>query len=213
MATKKYLVFAVDDESEILQSYEDLLSEDYSVKTFQNPQSFLQYFDDDKAPLPDVVVTDLNLPAMTGLDMVQRLQKKGVEFPFILLSGYLSKEIVIQAVDIGVFRLLEKPVEAETLLSTIDQLILERQVIGVRQEIRDLTAQLRELYTGIRLIMEQYIPEDVMKRMIVENPDGENKKPMSFDQLLENLESRLEVLLQNEKLLTQMKVNHFRVEK
>ena len=213
MNKARHRIFAIDDESEILENYQDLLGDAYELTTFQDPTSFLRYFDDSNAPRPSLIITDLNLPAMTGLEMITKLQKKGENYPFILLSGYLNKDNVIQAVDAGVFRLLEKPVESKILYSAIDQLILEHEIVGIRSEIRSLTAQLRELYTGIRLVMEQYIPDEVMKRMIVEAPNGIIKKQMGFDDLLENLEGRLETLLNNEKLLTEMKVNQFRAEK
>ena len=213
MPTKKYRIFAIDDESDILELFKDLLSEDYELSTFLDPQSFLRYFDKVDAVHPDLVITDLNLPAMSGIEMIKQIQKRGGKFPFILLSGFLNKDNVIQAVDLGVFRMLEKPVDSDILLATIDQLILENQIISVRKEIRQITSQLRELYTGIRLIMEQYIPEGVMKKMIVEAPDGVVKTQMSFDQLLESLESRLETLLQSENILTDIKVNQFKTEK
>lgn len=209
---KDYKIAVVDDEQDILDNYVDLLSAEYEVHSFNNPQDFIKALDENKIPSPDLLVTDLKMPALTGLEMVKQAQKKGFHFPFILLSGYLDKDAAIEAMDAGAFRLLEKPTDSDVLLATVDQLLLEHQIINVRKEIRSLTEQLRELYSGIRMIMQQYIPEDVLNRLIVEAPDGTVKKKMSFEDVLEQLEHRLEKLLKSEKVLTEMKANPFKSE-
>lgn len=208
----KQLILVIDDEAEILEFYRDLLVDNYRVLTFEGPTEFIKYFDDDNAERPKLVVTDYNLPSMHGLEMIKRIQKRGISFPFILISGYLNKENILQAVDIGVFRLIEKPVDAEVLLSAIEQLLLESDIVTTRNEIRDITSQLRELYTGIRLIMDQYIPIEVLNRLIVEDMYGSKNKQMSFNDLLEKLETRLELLLDNEKLYSEIKSNKFKSE-
>jgi YesN/AraC family two-component response regulator len=145
-------------------------------------------------------------------------QRSGHYFPFILLSGFLDKDVVIQAVDVGVFRLLEKPTEYTLLLHTIDQLMIEHDVYKVRKEIRSLSSQLRELYTGIRLALLQHIPAETLNRIIrPANAKQDNSgktmgivKDESFEELLERLETRLEKLIASEKILDEMRVNKLR---
>jgi FixJ family two-component response regulator len=171
------------------------------------------YFNTPDARMPQVVVSDYNMPGLNGIEMVKTLKNKGISFPFILLSGHLNKDNVILAVEAGAYRLLEKPIKIDLLLAVVDQLLIEHDIVNVRRDIRSLMTQLRELYTGIRLIMDQYIPEDVQNKMVVDAPGGVIKKKMSFDDLLSDLESRLDMLLTSEKLLTEMKSNSNRPEK
>jgi FixJ family two-component response regulator len=204
----KPLIIVVDDEEDILENYKDLLLENYRVQSYQDPRAFLSEMDKSDFQAPDLVVTDLKMPSIDGLEMIRRAQKKGHYFPFILLSGFLNKKSAIEAVETGVYRLLEKPVEFATLTATIEQLLLEHEVRKVRTEIRAITSQLRELYSGIRLALSQYLPEDLIDRTIVEaTPDGSIKTQMSFDQLLENLESRLD----SEKILNELRYNKMRL--
>jgi len=206
---RRYKISVIDDESDILEHYVGLLENEFDVQAFQDPRKFLNSLDDPQK-MPDLVITDFKMPQMDGIEMIKRCNKRNHFFPFIILSGHLDKETVMKAVDIGVFRLLEKPTDYDILRSCIDQLLVEHDIVSVRMEIRNLIAQLRELYTGIRLIMDQHIPPDIMKRMIVDAPRGKVKAKMGFDELLGSLESRLEQLLANEKVLEEIKSSKLR---
>ncbi|MFN7454319.1 MAG: response regulator [Pseudobdellovibrionaceae bacterium] len=200
----KAKLIIVDDEKDILDNFNDLLSDDYEVQTFSHPREFLKHIETSQS-LPHLLLTDLKMPNMDGISMVKEAQKLGFEAPFIVLSGHLDKSAALQAVQQGVFRILEKPCEHELLLKTIEETILEGEVHRVRREIRQLTSQLRELYTGIRFTLLQYIPEDVIDRLVVDAPNGKVKEKMSFEKLLERLESRLDQLLKSEQVLEQLR--------
>lgn len=213
MESKAHIV-VVDDETEILELYKSILGDLYTVSSFTSPVDFLKALADGSLSDIGLVITDLNMPQMNGLAMVREAQSHNSFFPFILLSGYLDKQAVMDAVDVGVFRLLEKPTEFEVLLAAIDQLLMEHEVFKVRKEIRVLTSQLRELYSMVRLVLMQHIPEDVIDRLVVDATpaegaaDGSSK--MSFDTLLEKLESRLDTLLASEKMIIELKTNRFK---
>lgn len=214
---KNYLV-VVDDEADIVDLYKSILSIQYDVEGYSNPKAFLKALDQDVSKVPDLLISDYNMPEMNGLQMIQEAQRSGHYFPFILLSGFLDKDVVIQAVDVGVFRLLEKPTEYTLLLHTIDQLMIEHDVYKVRKEIRSLSSQLRELYTGIRLALLQHIPAETLNRIIrpataKQDPSIKTTgivKDESFEELLERLETRLEKLIASEKILDEMRVNKLR---
>ncbi len=210
MEKQSPLIIVIDDEADILENYRSLLSDSYRVLCHQSPKAFLKSMDETNFEPPGLVITDLKMPGMSGLEMVREAQKKNVSFPFILLSGYLDKQSAIEAVDVGAFRLLEKPTEYDVLSAAIDQLLLEHEIHQVRDEIRKLTAQLRELYSSIRLVLNQYIPEDVVNRLVVDAPNGTVTQKMSFEDLLEALESRLEILLKSEGVLSELRQNKLR---
>ncbi len=207
---KKPFLVVIDDEEDILENYRGLLVDDFTVQPFQDPELFLKSLEDPQVPSPDLVITDLKMPSMDGLEMIRRAQKLGHYFPFILLSGFLSKNSAIEAVETGVYRILEKPTEFGVLSATIDQLLIEHDVKQVRDQIRKLTSQLRELYTSVRLAVTQYIPPDIAERMVVDAPNGSVKKKMGFDDLMSQLEAKLDTLLASEKTLNEMRVNKMR---
>ena len=132
-----------------------------------------------------------------------------MDFPSILLSGNLDKDSVIQAVNIGVFKVFEKPIRTDVLMGAIDQLLIEHEINKARDEIRHLTKQLREVYTNFRLITEAHLPEDIvenLKGMI----DGGGTEAQSFDDLMDKLEKRLEILLNTEAALQELRHNKVR---
>jgi DNA-binding NtrC family response regulator len=204
-------IVVVDDETEILELYKSVLGDTYRVSSFNSPVEFLKALTNNEIKDVSLVITDLKMPQMDGLDMIRQAQAKNYFFPFIMLSGYLDKQAVIDAVDVGVFKLLEKPTEFEVLLSTIDQLLMEHEIYKVRKEIRTLTSQLREMYSMVRLVLLQYIPEDVIDKIVLDgDPGGDPKAKMSFESLLEKLEGRLDTLLASEKMILELKSNRFK---
>ena len=207
MPESQGFVAVVDDEPDLLEIYREHLSERCEVKGFESPQSFLSYLENESSTkgIPQLLISDYKMPGMNGLTMIQQTQKMGFDFPFIMLSGFLTKEVVMGAVGAGVFQVLEKPVEAEVLIHAVEELLMEHEIVINRKEIRELTAQLRELYAGIRLIMDQYIPEEIQARMIVETEGQNVKKKMRFEELLLNLESRLDQLIVKEQVYLQVK--------
>ncbi len=210
MDSKPHVV-VVDDEADIIELYTNILSDSYRVSAFSSPKNFLDELT--KGTITDVslVLTDLKMPEMSGLEMIRKAQSANFHFPFILLSGYLDRKAMIEAVDAGVFRLLEKPTEFDVLLATIDQLLMEHEIYQVRKEIRVLTSQLREIYSMIRVVLLQHIPEELIDRLLVDaDPGGNVKAKISFEDLMERLESRLDSLLASEKMITELKTNRFK---
>ncbi len=204
---QKPSLFVIDDELDILENYQTLFEESYNVVTYDNPAKFLQ---DMKAPgfqAPDALITDLTMPGMNGLEMIKRSHAHGVYFPFILLTGNLDKDAAVIAINEGVFKILEKPTDFQILNAAIDQIIIEHEIYLIRTEIRQITKQLRELYGGLRMSLVQYIPEDVIDQMIVDAPAGHVQQKMSFEDLLEVLEVRLDRLLKSETFLNEMQQN------
>jgi DNA-binding NtrC family response regulator len=123
----KPIVAVVDDESEILELYEAYLGGRFDVRIFDSPIKFLEALENDKTLVLGTVITDLNMPKMDGVQMVAKARAMGFNFPFIILSGHLSKEKVAEAQCLGVFRLLEKPIEFDALEGIVAKWITDNQ--------------------------------------------------------------------------------------
>ncbi len=208
----RHLIAVVDDEIELLETFRALLEEQYEVESFSAPTAFLAALPDLRARNCRLLITDYRMPGMNALEMVRKAHAEIPELPFIILSGFLDKKTVLEAVKMGVFRLLEKPSNHRELLATVDQLLAESELEAVRSEIRLLTSQLRELYSSIRLVLTQYIPDEVMDRLVIDAPNGTVKQKMSFEDLLEKLEHRLDYLLKFEKMINDLKIQKKTVE-
>jgi CheY-like chemotaxis protein len=69
---------------------------------------------------PDLIVTDINMPRMDGIEMIRRI--RGSEFirgtPIIVMSAY-GKRVIDEAIDAGADGFVEKPIDLETFLETV----------------------------------------------------------------------------------------------
>lgn len=125
MHHQKKTVIVIDDEVDLTELFSNLLEDTYKVITFNKPKDFIDYLSGYKDVPFDALITDFNMPQMTGLEMIQCCLEKGYHFPFILFSAFLEKEIINQAGKIGAFRLVEKPAKKETLEKVIQEIIVE----------------------------------------------------------------------------------------
>ncbi len=197
---KKKTIILIDDEKDITEIYSEYLSDQFEVIDFNSPKDFLEYLDFQKEIQFDMVVSDYNMPQMNGLAMIKKAYEMGHRFPFILFSGNLDVAATIKAVELGTYRLVEKSCGPEQVLQVIKEVLLEGEYHKIRRDIRLLTDQMREYYSSLRLIMNQYIPPEKMKELCIEMSDGA-PKTVSAEDLLSNLEQRLDQLMSREESL------------
>ncbi|QHT63088.1 response regulator [Paenibacillus lycopersici] len=92
-----------------------------------------------KAEKPDIVITDIRMPAMDGTELMEEARRSGIAAKIILISGFGDFEYAQKAVKLGAFDYILKPIEEETLLGIVDRCAAE-----IREE-RMLSAKLETL--------------------------------------------------------------------
>jgi two-component system, probable response regulator PhcQ len=110
----KHKIMLVDDEVNVLNSLtRSLRKEGYELVTFDDPIKALAYLENETV---DIVVSDHQMPSITGLEFLIRIKKKYPEIIRILLTGYADMEVAIRAVNEGkLYRFLTKPWDDEDL--------------------------------------------------------------------------------------------------
>ncbi len=109
----------VDDEAGMLSLLSELLvSEGYQVTTCQSAGSAWNLLKNQNLRY-DLVLSDLNMPQMSGLDLLKKVNEMGVKIPFILMTAFGSKETSNAAFQNGAFGYVVKPFS----LSELNQLI------------------------------------------------------------------------------------------
>jgi DNA-binding response OmpR family regulator len=73
--------------------------------------------------MPGLVMTDFQLPGMDGIGMVRSLKNAGHRVPFILISGFLTDDVVSEAREVGIAVVLRKPLELTMLLESVRSLL------------------------------------------------------------------------------------------
>jgi DNA-binding NtrC family response regulator len=116
MATR---IFVVDDEPKMGTLFQNVLERDgYEVTAFVHPASLVEAVDDG-ADAPDVVLTDMTMPGMTGIELMNVLHKRGFEGPVIIMAAQASVQTAVRAMRQGAFHYLEKPINLEAMRSLL----------------------------------------------------------------------------------------------
>ncbi|ENI9760694.1 response regulator transcription factor [Campylobacter jejuni] len=121
---KELIILVVEDEVKTRESMINILSERFSkVIGAQNGDEGLKKF---KKFKPDLVITDIAMPIMDGLDMAREIKEISDDVPIVVLSVYSEKERLLRSIDIGIDKYLIKPVDIEELFKVLDYLIGEK---------------------------------------------------------------------------------------
>ena len=116
MKNAKLLV--IDDEANILFTIKETLgSSDLEVITASSGREGIARFRDQ---MPHVVLVDVRLPDMTGLDVFRRIQQIDSKVPVIIMTAYSRTENAIEAIRLGAFEYLLKPIELKRLRQLIE---------------------------------------------------------------------------------------------
>ena len=111
-------ILVVDDEESLRNTFHFFLSREgydpvLTTATFDEALSILQ------ERSVDLIVSDIVLESSSGIDLLKHTRKMGIDCPFIIITGYPEVKTAAEAVRLGAFDYLSKPVDKETLLKAI----------------------------------------------------------------------------------------------
>lgn len=98
-----------------------------------------------KTQHPDVVITDVRMPEMDGLEMIGALAASGIQPRYIIISAYSEFEYAKKAMSFGVSDYLLKPVSVAELTQALKKLELQLEASSVQEEVNSLDAAIRKL--------------------------------------------------------------------
>ena len=131
-------ILIIDDESAILDTLRILLrNEGFEVFTAQGGKAGL---DQMKQSQPDIVLTDVRMPSVTGIDILTAVRQQEPETPVILMTAQASLQSAIQAVNEGAFYYIQKPFSNDDLVAicrrAAEHRLLRTENKQLKQEIR-----------------------------------------------------------------------------
>ena len=110
-------IYIVDDESSICSTIADILKDEgYQTVVFMDAESLWQRLDTME---PSLVLLDIWLPSMDGMQILKRLHERSPELPVIMMSGHAGIEAAVAAIKAGAYDFLEKPLHLEVLLDKV----------------------------------------------------------------------------------------------
>jgi UDP-3-O-[3-hydroxymyristoyl] N-acetylglucosamine deacetylase len=114
----------VDDQPHICSTVSGILADEgYDTVAFQDAESFWQSLDTQK---PSLVLLDIWLPGVDGLELLKRLHERFPRLPIIMMSGHAGIDTAVTAIKAGAYDFMEKPLHLEALLEKVESAIHQR---------------------------------------------------------------------------------------
>ena len=161
--TKKnesFRILIVDDNREIRTILEEYLREEgYAAEGAGDGNEALAKHGE--SPF-DLIITDLNMPGMTGMELIKAISKEESTTEFIIITGYASLDSAIEAVKAGAFDYIVKPFRIEELRVVIKN---ARDKIMLKKANKQLFNKLRSFYFEISRYRKWLDDEDIAQFM------------------------------------------------
>ncbi|MBI1920802.1 MAG: sigma-54-dependent Fis family transcriptional regulator [Geobacter sp.] len=134
MAEKKRIML-IDNEEGICRMVEAvLLDSGYAVKSYTRSFEAVEEF---KAGEWDLVISDVKMPGVDGLEVLRQVKAKDPQIPVIMITAYATVDMSIQALRRGAYDMLTKPFEPEELLYRVKNALLHTKLLEENRELRE----------------------------------------------------------------------------
>ncbi len=134
-------ILVVDDEMGPRESLRMLLKPNYEIKTADSARGALDQLPEFR---PDLVILDIKMPEMDGLEVLRRIKRLDASIEVVMITAYASLETVKLALSHGAFEYLIKPFSRQDLEDVVRRAVLRRQAaLGTRGQVTRLGEEMR----------------------------------------------------------------------
>ena len=121
----KQRILVIDDEAIVRVSCDRVLGpEGYHVELTSRGDEALRRLDAERF---DLVLTDLKMPDMDGLEVLKKIKEKWPHIPVIIITGYGTISTAVQAIKLGAYEYIEKPFNPEDILSAVKRSLEDKK--------------------------------------------------------------------------------------
>ncbi|KAB2952115.1 EAL domain-containing protein [Heliorestis acidaminivorans] len=196
---RKLTILLVEDDENIRIQMERILKRFFhQVFLAQDGEEGLEIFRS-KSKEIDIVITDIAMPNMNGLDMVQAMEEYRLNQPVIVISAHNDSDNLLKAISVGVDHFIIKPVNVDKLTKVLHKVILQREK---EIKIKKLERLSVDNLTGLpnRFALLQDIEEKSLLALLLLNTDSfkEINNVYGFcngDKLIKEIANRIEELI------------------
>jgi EAL domain-containing protein (putative c-di-GMP-specific phosphodiesterase class I) len=149
-ASAKGRVLLVDDQGDILKAYARWLTAGgFQVDTADDGSTAA---DMASKTAYDVIVSDISMPGMTGVEMLRAVRERDQDVPVVLMTAQPEIETAMDAVELGALRYLAKPVDGQLLVSVAEHAVRLHKLARLKREALNLTGS--DAQPGDRIALE-----------------------------------------------------------
>ena len=135
-------IILIDDEVAVTTTLRLFLAEKgYTVTVYNSPRQALQAIV--QAPVePDVILTDVRMPEMTGTELLQRIREEGLQSEVIVVTAFAQDDHALRAMELGAYDYITKPYRLEEVQFLIRRALEKRRIRAEIQLLRDPSPEL-----------------------------------------------------------------------
>ena len=173
-------IFIIEDEEPIRRVLVKILGEEndqFVIFQAEDGKQGSKMIDEDEF---DLILCDIKMPKMDGLEVLERANKKGVTTPFIMLTGHGNIETAVHAMKIGAYDFIPKPPDLNRLLISIRNAIKSKHLIKENVRLKNKIAKKYDIIGSapkikkVTELIDKVAPTQA--RILITGPNGTGKE-------------------------------------
>ncbi|PWE01208.1 sigma-54-dependent transcriptional regulator [Marinilabilia rubra] len=171
-------ILVIDDQKSIRNTLKDILEyEKHEVVLAENGPEGLEKFTADKY---DVVLLDIKMPEMDGMEVLEKMIQTGTEIPIIMISGHGNIDTAVEAIKKGAYDFIEKPLDLNRLLVTIRNGLDKKDLVNETKVLRRKVSKTYDMIgesapmQQVKEMIEKVAPTDA--RVLITGQNGTGKE-------------------------------------
>ena len=173
-------ILIIEDEASIRRVLTKILSEENDTYQVEDAEDGLIGFEKIKNNEYDLVLCDIKMPKMDGVEVLQAVKKIKPEIPIVMISGHGDMETAIQTMRLGAFDYISKPPDLNRLLNTVRNALDKKQLVVENKILKKIVSKNYEMIgdseaiNHIKLMIEKVAKTEA--RVLITGPNGTGKE-------------------------------------
>ncbi len=173
-------ILVIEDEAAIRRVLSKILSEESDTYTVEEAEDGLQGVEKIKNEDYDLVLCDIKMPKMDGVEVLEAVKKIKPEVPMVMISGHGDLETAVNTMRLGAFDYISKPPDLNRLLNTVrnaldrKQLVVENKILKKKVSKNYQMIGSSEAINHIKEMIDKVAPTDA--RVLITGPNGTGKE-------------------------------------
>lgn len=171
-------ILVIDDERSIRNTLKDILDfEKHTVTLAENGKQGVELVENN---LFDLILSDIKMPEMDGVELLTYLIEKDVDTPIIMISGHGNIETAVECIKIGAFDFIEKPIDLNRLLVTVRNALDKGKLTEQTKKLKKKVEKKHQMIGNtlaiekVREMIERVAPTDA--RVLITGANGTGKE-------------------------------------
>lgn len=173
-------ILVIEDEPAIRRVLKKILSEENNAYMVEEAEDGLVGMEKIKEEEYDLVLCDIKMPKMDGIEVLEAIQKVKPEIPVVMISGHGDLDTAVNAMRIGAFDYISKPPDLNRLLNTVRNALDRKELVVENTRLKKKVGKNYEMVgdspeiSRIKEIIEKVAPTDA--RVLITGPNGTGKE-------------------------------------